>query len=176
MPISPEDLVDLEAIKTVKYRYLRAVDLRDWELLASVLTEDATAAYAAGKLSFEGRDAIVGFLRDSMPPGEMLSSHRVHHPEIELTSPTTATARWALDDIVIMPAANFALRGAAYYTDEMIKVDGEWKIHRTGYRRLYEETMSRDGITVTDHWWAGEGTGDWTATAASAGTTRPAGA
>lgn len=48
MPISPEDLVDLEAIKTVKYRYLRAVDLRDWELLASVLTEDATAAYAAG--------------------------------------------------------------------------------------------------------------------------------
>lgn len=156
MTITPEDLVEIEAIKAVKYRYLRAVDLRDWELLESTLTEDATAAYAAGKLSYDGRDAIVGFLRDSMPAKEMLSAHRVHHPEIELTSPTTATARWALDDTVIMPAGNFQLRGAAYYSDELVKVDGEWKISHTGYRRLYEETVSRDGVTVTDHWWADE--------------------
>jgi hypothetical protein len=53
-----------------------------------------------------------------------------------------------------MPAANLTLRGAAYYNDELVKVDGEWKISHTGYRRLYEETMPRDGMTVTDHWWA----------------------
>jgi hypothetical protein len=47
MTVTPEDLADIEAIKALKYRYLRAVDLRDWDLLVSTLTEDATAAYAS---------------------------------------------------------------------------------------------------------------------------------
>src|ERR1700678_1285490 len=102
MTITPEDLAEIENIKAVKYRYLRAVDLRDWDLLTTTLTEDATAAYASGKLSYDGRDAIVAFLRESMPAKELLSAHRAHHPEIEFTSPTTATARWALDDTVII--------------------------------------------------------------------------
>jgi ketosteroid isomerase-like protein len=152
--MTPEDLVEIEAIKTVKYRYLRGVDLRDADLLASTLTEDATAAYSAGKLSFEGRDAIVSFIIGSMPAGELISAHRVHHPEIELTGPDRATARWALDDTVIILSANMTLRGAAYYEDEMVKRDGKWLIHRTGYRRIYEETSSRDGVTLTDQWWA----------------------
>lgn len=152
--LTPEDLVDVEAIKAVKYRYIRAVDLRDWDLLATTLTDDACARYSAGKLSFDGRDAIITFLRDSMPAKEMLSAHRVHHPEIELTGPDTATARWSLDDVVIFPSSNFMIRGAAYYEDELVKVDGEWRIKLTGYRRLYEESLTRDGITLTDDWWA----------------------
>jgi uncharacterized protein (TIGR02246 family) len=151
--MTPQDLVEIEAIKAVKYRYLRGVDLRDPDVLASTLTEDATAAYSSGKLSFEGRDAIVAFIIGSMPKAEMLSAHRVHHPEIELTGPDSATARWALDDTVILLNANLTLRGAAYYEDEMVKRDGQWRIHRTGYRRLYEETTSRDGVHLTDHWW-----------------------
>lgn len=154
--LTPADLVEIEAIKAVKYRYIRAVDLRDWDLLATTLTEDACARYSSGKLSFDGREAIIGFLRDSMPQREMLSAHRVHHPEIELTGPTSATARWALDDVVIFPASNFMIRGAAYYEDELVKVAGEWRIRRTGYRRLFEESLQRDGVTLTDDWWAAE--------------------
>jgi ketosteroid isomerase-like protein len=153
--MTPEELSELEEIKQVKYRYLRAVDTRDWDLLETVLTKDATAAYASGKLSFEGRDAIVAFLRDSMPAGEMLSSHQVHNPEIELTSSTTATAIWSLQDVLVFRSSDLRLRGAAIYTDEMAKVDGQWKIRHTGYRRLYEE-MTNSGGTVTDHWWAAE--------------------
>lgn len=152
--MTPEDLAEIEAIKNVKYRYLRAVDTRDWDLLAGTLTEDATSAYSSGKLSYEGRDAIIGFLRDSMPERDMLTSHKVHHPEIELTGPTTATARWALEDVVIVLPAELTIRGAAYYEDRLEKVDGEWRISHTGYRRLYEEMSKREGVTVTDHWWA----------------------
>jgi SnoaL-like domain len=151
--MSPEDLVEIEAIKNVKYRYLRAVDTRDWELLATTLTDDACTAYSSGKLSFEGRDAIIEFLRTSMPAKDMLTSHKVHQPEIELTSPTTAKARWGLEDVVIVVPANLTIRGAAIYEDDMVKVNGEWRISRTGYHRLYEESEQRDGITVTDHWW-----------------------
>ena len=151
--MTPEDLVELEAIKQVKYRYLRAVDTRDWDLLADTLTEDATCAYSGGKLSYEGRDAIVKFLSESMPERDMLTSHKVHHPEIVLTGPDTADARWGLEDVVIILSAGLNLRGAAFYEDKMVKVDGEWRIAHTGYRRLYEETSGREGFNLTDHWW-----------------------
>jgi uncharacterized protein (TIGR02246 family) len=152
--MTPEDLVEIEAIKQVKYRYLRAVDTRDWDLLSEVLADDATSAYSSGKLSYEGRDAIISFLRESMPEKDMLTSHKVHHPEIELTGPDTADARWALEDVVIIASAGLTLRGAAYYEDKMVKVDGQWRIAHTGYRRLYEETSGREGVNITDHWWA----------------------
>lgn len=151
--MTPEDLIEIEAIKQVKYRYLRAVDTRDWDLLATTLTEDATSAYSSGKLSYDGRDAIIAFLRESMPERDMLTSHKVHHPEIELTGPDTADARWGLEDVVIMVSAGLNLRGAAYYEDKMVKVDGQWRIAHTGYRRLYEEMAPRKDENITDHWW-----------------------
>jgi uncharacterized protein (TIGR02246 family) len=151
--MTPEDLVEIEAIKQVKYRYLRAVDTRDWDLLATTLTDDATSAYSSGKLSYEGREAIIDFLRGSMPEREMLTSHKVHHPEIELTGSDTADARWALEDVVIILSAGLTLRGAAYYEDRMRKVDGQWRIAHTGYRRLYEEMTPRKEENLTDHWW-----------------------
>lgn len=152
--MTPEDLVQIEEIKQVKYRYMRAVDTRDWDLLTTVLTEDATCAYSAGKISYEGRDAILEFLSTSMPAEKMLTAHRVQQPEVILTGPDTATAKWALDDVVIMLDYNLTLRGAAIYEDRMVKMEGEWKIAHTGYRRLYEETETRDGVTLTDNWWA----------------------
>jgi hypothetical protein len=151
--VTPEDLVEIEAIKQVKYRYLRAVDTRDWDLLESTLAEEATSAYSSGKLSYNGRDAIVAFLRESMPEKDMLTSHKVHHPEITLTGPDTADARWGLEDVVIILSAGLTLRGAAIYEDKMVKRNGEWRIAHTGYRRLYEETCGRDGVNITDHWW-----------------------
>src|ERR1700758_1057890 len=110
--MTPEDLIEIEAIKQVKYRYLRAVDTRDWDLLAGTLTEDAACAYSGGKLSYEGRDAIIKFLSESMPERDMLTSHKVHHPEIVLTGPHTADARWGLEDVVIILSAGLNLRGA----------------------------------------------------------------
>ena len=41
---------------------------------------DATARYGGGLYEFEGRDAIMEFLRTSMGATTMLSSHRCHHP------------------------------------------------------------------------------------------------
>ncbi len=133
---------DLEAIKRLKYRYLRCLDLKLWDELAGCLTEDARSAYSGGKYSFEGRDKIMEFLVSSMPR-TMLTSHRVHHPEIEFTGPTTAKATWALDDVVIETVGEFTIRGAAFYEDEYVKIDGDWKIRVTGYERVYEEFESR---------------------------------
>jgi uncharacterized protein (TIGR02246 family) len=153
-PQTIEQLLDAEAIKAVKYAYVRCVDQKTWDEMATLLTADCVADYASGKLHYEGRDAVIAFLRDSLNDPQILTSHRVHQPEITFAGPDRATAVWALDDVVIMPAANMTLRGAAFYTDEMVKQDGGWKIARTGYHRLYEEMEPRDhpGLTITDRW------------------------
>jgi hypothetical protein len=140
------DLQELEAIKRLKYKYLRCLDQKRWSELAECLTEDATSAYSGGKFSFEGRDAIMEFLESAMGSDSFLSSHTVHQPEIEFTSETTATGVWALNDTVIETNANIIIRGAAFYEDEYVKVDGAWKIKSTGYERIYEETLSRADI------------------------------
>jgi bile-acid 7alpha-dehydratase len=151
------DLHEIEAIKRLKYKYLRCLDQKLWPELAECLTEDATSAYSDGKYSYSGRDQIMEFLRGALGPRTMISSHRVHHPEIDLTSPTTATGIWALEDTVIETKANITIRGAAFYHDEYVKVDGRWKIRSTGYTRTFEEIVShRDtpSLQLTANCWA----------------------
>lgn len=137
------NLQDIEAIKRLKYAYLRALDLKQWDELAACLTDDATAAYSDGKYSFTGRDQIMRFLRDALGSGSKITVHRVQQPELDITSESTATGTWALDDVVIDTGANITRRGAAFYRDEYVKTPVGWKIRHTGYQRVYEEVESR---------------------------------
>jgi hypothetical protein len=141
--MTPADLVEIELIKRLKYKYMRCLDQKRWEEMAECFTADAVAEYSGGKYTYEGREAILGFFRAAMGSTTFLSSHRVHHPEIDLTGPTTAAGTWALEDVVIDASRDFSLRGAAFYTDDYVKEDGRWKIARTSYRRTYEEVQMR---------------------------------
>mgnify|MGYP003346079516 FL=1 len=40
--MTPEDLVELEAIKRLKYAYFRNLDLKQWDDIALLFTPDAT--------------------------------------------------------------------------------------------------------------------------------------
>ncbi len=135
-------LKDIEAIKQLKGKYFRCLDSKLWNELAECFTEDATTSYSGGKLSFKGRDAIIKFLSDSMPPA-LVSMHQGHHPEIEITSKTTAKGIWGFEDYLIIKQANMGLRGAAFYRDEYVKIKGQWKIKHTGYNRIFEEVWDR---------------------------------
>jgi len=135
-------LEDIEAIKTLKHKYFRCVDSKLWDELSECFTEDATTSYSGGKHSYHGRDAIMQFLREALGPS-MISMHHGHHPEIEITSDTTARGVWALKDYLVITDANMGLRGTAFYTDEYVKVNGEWKIKSTGYVRGFEEVWDR---------------------------------
>jgi hypothetical protein len=138
-----EKMEEIEAIKQLKYRYIRAIDQKLWDVMESCFTPDATSSYSGGKYAFDGRDAIMKFLTESMSRASFLSSHRVHQPEIELTSPTAATGIWALEDYVIDEQHGITIHGAAFYKDRYVKVGGEWKIQHTGYERTFEEMAPR---------------------------------
>jgi hypothetical protein len=158
--MTPEDLVELELIKRLKYKYLRCLDQKLWDEMAECFVPDATAAYSGGKYSYQGRDAILEFLVKSMGEDSFLSSHRVHHPEIDLSSPTTARGVWALEDVVVDTKWEITIRGAAFYTDDYVKQDGVWRIQHTGYKRSYEEIQPRKevpGLKLTASWWGTDG-------------------
>lgn len=155
-PMDLEELLEIEAIKRTKYRYMRCLDQKEWEELRGVFTDDAVAAYSGGKYHFEGADTILEFLERTMGADTFHSSHRIHQPEIDITGPDTAVGTWAMDDVVVLTDWELTIRGAAFYADEYRKVDGQWKISRTGYKRTYEEIDSRadrPGLRLTASWW-----------------------
>jgi len=158
--LTPTDLVELELIKRLKYRYMRCIDQKEFDELAGCLTEDVTASYGGGAYQFEGKPAVMEFLRTSMASTSMLTSHRVHHPEIDLVSPSEAIGVWAMEDVVVHGEFGMTIQGAGFYTDRYVKADDAWSIAHTGYKRTYEELFPRasiEGLKLTAEWWATDG-------------------
>jgi hypothetical protein len=133
------DLAAIQEIEQLKYRYWRYLDLKQFDELGLLLTEDATSAYQDGVHAFEGRAAIVQFLIDSLADPGIVTQHQGHHPEITLVSPTEATGVWYLFDRVVMPSADLEIGGTAFYEDRYVRTDDGWRIAHTGYRRVFEE-------------------------------------
>ena len=154
--LSPEDLVHLELVKRLKYKYLRGIDLKLWDEVESCFTEDATASYGGGAYTFEGRDAIMGFLTSSMASEDMLTSHKCHHPELDYTGTGEITGVWALEDTVVHLEFGVVIRGAAFYTDRYVELEPQdWRIAHTGYKRVYEEIEPRPAeLKLTASWFA----------------------
>lgn len=156
--MTPDDLVELRLIEELKYRYLRAVDQKDWDLLRDCFVDEAVAVYGGGAYRIEGADAIVEFLRGLMDREGVATSHRCHHPEITLHGDGTATGLWALEDRVIDTEFGITLRGAAWYTDEYRHADAGWKLTSTAYKRTFEELEPRrDETMLTASWWTTDG-------------------
>jgi hypothetical protein len=155
-------LEELEAIKRLKYKYLRCIDCKLWDELREVFTKDVEAAYDKGRYSASGVDAVLEFLTGTLQRTDIASMHQVHCPEIELTSDTTAKASWYLHDYVVNPGSDNGgmpghsiLQGAGFYADEYTKVNGEWKISHTGYERTFEYIRpyrEEPGVTLRTRW------------------------
>jgi SnoaL-like protein len=134
----------LEELRQLKYRYLRTLDLKLWDDFAQTLTADVQASYGPA-LRFDGRAAVVDFMRRSLPPA-VITVHQCHHPELRVDG-DTATGTWYLDDRVIITEQRMVLTGAAFYDDGYARgSDGTWRISRTGYVRSYEAVQSLDDL------------------------------
>src|SRR3954452_20073453 len=139
---------DLEAIKRLKYRYFRSLDLKEWEAFGDCLAEDVSARYgtqAMGEpLHYDNRDAVVEFMSTNLGPG-VITMHVAQHPDITLDEDggDTATGSWAFEDTVIVPDFKVLIRGAGYYHDSYRRdPDGAWRIASTGYDRIFEAMTS----------------------------------
>jgi len=146
------DIVDvaaeLEAIRRLKYAYFRTLDLKQFDELGQLLTVDATAAYEDGRTRLDGRDAIVAWLTEVLGDPGIATEHHGHHPEIELTSDSTAEGTWYLQDRVIVPAADLEIGGTAFYDDRYRRTPEGWRIAHTGYVRVFEEHRTHSTLAL----------------------------
>jgi len=129
---------EVEQIQKLKYRYFRHVDCKQFEALLELFAEGASTSYDSGRHVFEGKAAILDFFVTGLSNPNILTQHHGHHPEIELTSDSTASGIWYMDDTVHIIEHNRKVRGNGIYWDEYVKVDGEWKFQHTGYERVWE--------------------------------------
>ena len=139
---------ELEAIRRLKYAYFRTLDLKQFDELGRLLTDDATAAYEDGKTTLDGRAAIVTWLSEALSSPDIVTEHHGHHPEIDFTSDTTATGSWYLQDRVIVPSADIEIGGTAFYSDRYSKTVEGWRIAHTGYMRVFEEHRTHSTLAV----------------------------
>lgn len=137
-------LLDLEEIRQLKYAYFRCVDTKDWDGIVACFVPEATATYPTQDCV--GRDAILTFLTTSMFP-DLVTMHHGHHPEIRVDG-DEATGTWHLHDQVYAPAFDFALEGSALYEDRYVRTSAGWRMAHTGYRRLFEKTVSAAVVTI----------------------------
>ncbi len=140
---APEVLLAIEEIKALKARYFRCMDTKDWDGFAALFTIDASLD-VSGEMRPEksddgvvrGRSAIAAFVQNAIDA--VTTVHHGHTPEIEVTSPTSATGIWAMEDMLRWPpgAPVRALHGYGHYHDTYVRLDGRWLIASTTLTRL----------------------------------------
>ena len=104
-------LEDLNAIRELKARYFRGIDLKDWDLIRSVFADDVECDFRGAATDPatgfnpvpEATGSIILGIEDTVAAFEASGAHfrSVHHghmPEIEILSDTTARAIWAMFD------------------------------------------------------------------------------
>jgi len=127
-------LEDIEAIKQLKARYFRLMDTKQWDAWADVFTEDATVTASPDPdETFRGRAEIVRKVSAALR--EATTVHHGHMPEIELTSATTATGGWAMEDMLRWPDGR-EMHGYGHYHETYEKVGGAWRIKSSKLTRL----------------------------------------
>jgi uncharacterized protein (TIGR02246 family) len=128
---------DIEAIRQLKARYFRTMDAKDWDGMRQVFTDDLVMdTTGAGGRVTSSADEFMAILRETLDG--TITVHQGHMPEITLTSETTATGIWALNDIVIWPNG-VRLDGYGHYHETYEKTAGEWRIKSSKLTRLHTD-------------------------------------
>ena len=147
-------LMDIEAIKQLKYAYFRCVDTANLEELATLFHDDVTVNFVGGtyEWNIQGKQDYVNNIGMAFSK-EAVGQHNAHHPEIQMLSETEATALWYLEDNMWILNHNAKTHGTALYRDHYLKVDGKWLIKDTRYERIYEINEQLEAApTLSSHY------------------------
>ena len=128
---------DIEAIRQLKARYFRLMDTKDWDGLAGVFTPDVHLDLTGeGRGEVDGVETYLPFLIANI--GEVTTVHHGHMPEIELTSPTTATGIWAMEDELWWPEGGPIryMHGYGHYHETYERTPDGWRIKTCRLTRL----------------------------------------
>lgn len=129
--MTPQELSDRLEIVDLLHRYAAGLDRRDWELLASVFTEDGVADYSSLELGVnEGPDTIVELCRGALG-GLDATQHIITNERIEIDGDRARASCYFQAQHVFRGAPggdNFIVAGT--YEDELVRTTAGWRIER----------------------------------------------
>jgi hypothetical protein len=129
---------DIEAIKQLKARYFRCMDTKAWDDMEQVFAPDVSIDMEReGGGMHSDRGSFMTMLRSAI--GEVVTVHHGHTPEITLTSGTTATGIWAMEDHLWFPEGSPLqhVHGYGHYHESYEKgPDDVWRIKAMTLTRL----------------------------------------
>jgi len=132
-------------IRALKARYFRCVDEKDWRTLATLFTSDATMFFPEHQTAPVSAREAIAFIATALTGG--VSIHHGHMPEIALTSSTTATGIWGMEDRIHWTFSLSGglglewLHGYGHYHEQYRLVAGAWRISTLKLTRLWSRTM-----------------------------------
>ena len=146
-----ERLLAIEDIKVLKACYLRFVDTQDWEGFRRLFTDDAILEFPESMDAPCSIDAFMPAL-SAMLQG-VTTVHHGYTPEIRITSEETASAIWAMDDMLFIPdrisrggapwAGVALIRGYGHYHETYQREQDRWLIRTVRLTRVrLEKTMA----------------------------------
>jgi uncharacterized protein (TIGR02246 family) len=133
---------EIESIKRLKARYFRTMDTKDWAGMREVFAPDVVIDTTEdGAPIMEGRAAFIEFIEPML--AEVTTVHHGHMPEIELTSPTTATGIWAMEDHLWWPDGSPIrhLHAYGHYHETYVKLAEGWRIQTLKLTRLRQDFL-----------------------------------
>ena len=102
------------------------MDTKDWAGMRQVFVDEVVIdRTASGGNVVTGADEFLAFLQEAL--ADAVTVHHGHMPEIEVTSATTATGIWALQDLIVWPNGT-RLHGYGHYHEAYEKAGGRWRI------------------------------------------------
>jgi len=142
-----DQLAAIEAIKQLRARFARCMDTKDWAGMRETIASDCR--FDAGQESnveeiWTGPQDIVANIRRNFV--HAVSVHHAHTPEITLTSPTTASGIWAMQDELRWPGPPpVELTGYGHYHETYVCRDGRWQISSFKLTRLRVDVRNGAG-------------------------------
>ena len=143
-----QTLEAIEAIKRVKSRYWRCLNLNLWDEMEGCFAKDAIADFPAGR--FQGWEAIIKYISETAAPSRksVIAVDQSHNPEIEITDDKTAMGIWQMYIYRIDKETNTGWHRFLYHYDDYVKEDAIWKIKHTRYNQIFKEKWNRDGLSL----------------------------
>lgn len=133
-----EQLVEIEAIKQLKARYFRFMDVRDWDGLAATLAQDVDFDHPTiGR--HHGAAAVMAALKQRLQ-SLVFTVHHGSMPEIVIQSATSASGIWSLHSCVMSAATPRPLQGYGRYFDTYERSANGWQIKSLRLVHLYKES------------------------------------
>ena len=144
-----QQLADIQMISIVKARYVRFVDSRQWDSLASLLVHDFVFE---GNRSRRGGPEFVRHVAEQLADASTV--HQLHVPEIEVPSASAARAVWPFADLIDQRTDGVGLvrRGFGHYHETYVRREGTWRIATMRITRVRVECEThKPGASVTSH-------------------------